>query len=296
VADSFAAALLPVLLPPDRVAALETALVDASATVEPSRDDRPASFVHALARRQQTTAGRGGQAIGALNRLPVAVLVLLALLPSLLVVARLWTARVPAGRRAASAASHAVAVTGAAGMGFSLLLLLSFQTRVGALHGALGALTAVFMLGLALGALLAHRAVRAGGDEPAARPLRLALAAALAFAITLPWTLEASAQASRSGLAEALAAHGALLLAAGVVTAALFPTAAAIRLAAGGEAGDAAGRLETADHLGAAVAALVGAVLYIPTLGYARSAWLLAALLALALVTLPLATREPRDG
>jgi spermidine synthase len=296
VADSFAAALFPVLLPPDRVAALETALVDASATVEPSRDDRPASFVHALARRQQTTAGRGGQAIGALNRLPVAVLVLLALFPSLLAVARMWTARVPAGRRAASAASHAVAVSGAAGMGFSLLLLLSFQTRVGALHGALGGLTAIFMLGLALGALLAHRAVRAGGDEPAVRSLRLALAAALAFAITLPWTLEASAQASRSGLAAALTAHGALLLAAGVVTGAFFPTAAAIRLAAGGEAGDAAGRLETADHLGAAVAALVGAVLYIPTLGYARSAWLLAALLALALATLPLATREPRDG
>jgi len=296
-ADSFAAALFPVLLPPDRVAAFETALTDASATVEPSRDDRPASFVHALARRQQTTAGRGGQAIGALSRLPVPMLVLLALLPSLLVVARLGTAGVPASRRAASAASHAVAVTGAAGMGFSLLLLLSFQTRVGALHGALGALTAVFMLGLALGATLAHRVVRARGvgASPLAA-LRLALAAALAFAMTLPWTLEAAAQASRSGLAAALAAHGALLLAAGVVTGTLFPTAAAIRLAAGGEAGDTAGRLETADHLGAAVAALVGAVLYIPTLGYARSAWLLAALLALALVTLPLATREPRDG
>jgi spermidine synthase len=295
-ADSFAAALFPVLLPPDRVTALETALVGASAMGEPSRDDRPASFVHALARRQQTTAGRGGQAIGALSRLPVPVLVLLALLPSLLIVARLWTASLPASRRAASAASHAVAVTGAAGMGFSLLLLLSFQTRVGALHGALGALTAVFMLGLALGATLAHRVVLASGDGPTARSLRLALAAALAFAITLPWTLEAAAQASRSGLAAALAAHGALLLAAGVVTGTLFPTAAAIRLAAGGEAGDTAGRLETADHLGAAVAALVGAVLYIPTLGYARSAWLLAALLALALVTLPLATREPRDG
>lgn len=292
-ADSFAAALLPVLLPPDRVAALETALADAASTVEPSRDDRPASFVHALARRQQMTVGRGGRAIGAISRLPTAVLVLLALLPSLLIVTRLWTLRIPVERRAASAASHAVAVTGAAGMGFSLLLLLSFQSRAGALYGALGALTAVFMLGLALGALLAHRMVGAMRDGVDLL-LRLALAAALAYALALPWTLEASARASRAGLPAALLAHGVLLLAAGVVTGALFPIAATIRLAAGDGAGDAAGRLETADHLGAAGAALVGAVLFIPTLGFARSAWLLAGLLALALAGLP-ARRERRD-
>jgi len=295
VADSFAAALLPVLLPPERVAAFETALADASATVEPSRDDRPASLVHALARRQQTTAGRGGRAIGAMSRLPVPVLVLLALLPSLLVAA--WTVRRPQGRRAAAAASHAVAVTGAAGMGFSLLVLLSFQARVGALYGALGALTAFFMLGLALGATLAHRVVRARGvgASPLLAP-RLALAAALSYSAALPWTLQAAGRASGSGQVAALVAHGALLLVAGVVTGALFPTAAAIRLAAGDETGSAAGRLETADHLGAAVAALVGAVLFVPVLGFSRTAWLLAALLAIALVALARATPGSRAG
>ncbi len=292
VADSFAAALLPVLLPPDRVAAFETALIEASATVEPSRDDRPASFAHALARRQQTTAGRGGRAIGAMSRLPVAALVVLALLPSLLVATR--AARGPEGRRAATAASHAVAVTGAAGMGFSLLLLLSFQTRVGALYGALGALTAVFMLGLALGATLAQRVVRVQPDVRA--PLGLALGAALSFAIMLPWTLDAAARASHSGWLAALLAHGALLLAAGVVTGALFPTAAATRLGAGDGAGEAAGRLETADHVGAAVAALLGAILYIPRFGFTRSAWLLAALLALALAGLWSAGPRSDDG
>jgi spermidine synthase len=282
VADSFAAPLLPVLLPPDRVAALETALVDASATVAPSRDDRPASFAHALARRQQTTAGGGGRLVGALSRLPARGLVPLALLPSLVVLARLWAGRVPVDLRTASAASHAVAVTGAAGMGVSLLILLSFQARVGVLYGALGALTAIFMLGLALGASLAQGTVRAR-DPGDAVPLRLALAAALFYAVTLPWTLDAAARVSPSSLPAALAAHGALLLAAGVVTGAVFPTAAAARLAAGDLAGEAAGRLETADHLGAAMAALFGAVLSIPALGFTRSAGLLAALLALAL-------------
>jgi len=48
--------------------------------------------------------------------------------------------------------------------------------------------------------------------------------------------------------------------------------------------GEAAGRLETADHFGAAAAALFGAVLFVPLLGIAGSAGLLAALVAVALV------------
>jgi spermidine synthase len=288
-ASSFAAALFPVLLPPGRVAAQEEALRDAAANVAPSRDDRPASFLHALARRQQTTAGETGRLVGMLGRLPVTVLVLLALMPSLLMVLRLRAAPTTAVRRA-RAASHAVAVGGAAGMGFWLLLLLSFQTRVGALYGALGALTAVFMLGLALGAVLARRTVAATGEGWAGSTgLKLILGAGLSFAVTLPWTLVAARQASASGPGLAFLAHGALLLAAGVVTGTLFPTAAVARLAAGETAAEAAGRLETADHAGAAVAALLGAVLFIPALGLTRAAWLLAALLALALVAVPAA-------
>jgi len=182
-------------------------------------------------------------------------------------------------------------------MGFSLLLLLSFQARVGALYGALGALTAVFMLGLALGALLAHRTIQAGEGTPVATAaLRIALVAALSYAVALPWTLSAAAETSKSGLVAALVGHGALLLAAGVVTGAVFPMASAMRLATGEGAGDVAGRLETADHVGAAVAALVGAVLFIPTLGFARCAWLLAGLLALAIAGLTVVVGEARDG
>ena len=50
-ASAFGAALFPVLLPPARIADQEQALLDASVAVEASRDDRPASFLHALARR-----------------------------------------------------------------------------------------------------------------------------------------------------------------------------------------------------------------------------------------------------
>ena len=44
------------------------------------------------------------------------------------------------------------------------MLLFSFQTRAGALYGWLGALTATFMLGLAVGATLA--ALAAGASVP----------------------------------------------------------------------------------------------------------------------------------
>ena len=115
------------------------------------------------------------------------------------------------------------------------------------------------------------------------RALRLSLGAAAVFAATLPWTLPAAARASGGGAFTALLAHAALLLAAGVVTGGLFPIAAEVRLSAGDGAGEAAGRLETADHVGAATAALLGAVLFIPLLGATGSVWLLAALVAVAL-------------
>jgi predicted membrane-bound spermidine synthase len=107
--------------------------------------------------------------------------------------------------------------------------------------------------------------------------------AALVYAVALPWTMAAAAGAARGGALFALGAHGALLLAAGVVTGAVFPAAAAVRLAGGEGAGEAAGRLETADHVGAAVAALLGAVLFVPILGLAHTARVIAALVALAL-------------
>jgi spermidine synthase len=169
------------------------------------------------------------------------------------------------------------------------VLLYSFQTHAGALYGRLGALTAAFMLGLAVGATLAPRAVFAEGERDAAslpgaaRALRLSLGAATLFAATLPWTLAAAARAAEESAFAALLSHGALLLAAGMVTGSVFPLAAEVRLAAGDAPGEAAGRLETADHMGASVAALLGAVLFIPVLGLSGSVWLLAALVGVAL-------------
>jgi spermidine synthase len=288
VSSSFDPAVLPALLAPDRVAAQEAALQSAEATAEVSRDDRPISFLHALARRQQTTAGGWGRAVHAASRTPPGLLVALAFLPSLAFLGRILVGG-PMPRAAAAAASHAVGVVGAAGMGWWLLVLFSFQTRAGALYGQLGALTAAFMLGLALGATLAPRAAftrdeRGAASLPGAlRALRLSVAAAALFALALPFALAAAARASADGVGGALLGHGALLLAAGAATGGVFPVAAEVRLAAGDGPGDAAGHLEAADHVGAAAAALLGSALFVPLLGLTGTVWLLAGLVAVAL-------------
>jgi predicted membrane-bound spermidine synthase len=260
---SFAPELLPLLLPPERMALQEAALRAAARQTPESRDDRPVSFLHALARRQQEAGSRLGRALAALGGLPPSLLVCAALLPSLL---RL-------GRRAtlATAASHAVGVVGAAGMAWSLLLLFSFQTRVGALYGQLGMLAALFMLGLATGAW----ALPALLSRPAGPRSSLSLSCALAAAFGASLALALPRLATPAG-------HGALLLAAGCVTGGLFPVAAAALLETGRGAREAAARLSTADHLGAALAALLTAVVLVPALGLAATAWLFATQVGLA--------------
>ncbi len=301
---SFDAALLPVLLPPDRVAEHEARLDAAARRAPASSDDRPISFLHALARRQQIVSNARGGAIGLALSVPLPLLVTLAFVPSLLATFRMLGRRTP-GERAAGLAAHAVAVTGAAGLGWSLLVLFAFQTHAGALYGQLGALVALFMLGLAIGgaavgvaaARFFSRTSRHGAGPSAAtghgrRLLRLALGAAFAYGVLLPAALLSAARIPRAGPFALLLAYGLLLLLAGVVTGTVFPAAAELRIAHGDPAGVAAGRLETADHVGAALAALTGAVFFVPLLGLTRSAVLLAALLAVPLV---MALRVPAE-
>ena len=92
--------------------------------------------------------------------------------------------------------------------------------------------------------------------------------------------------------AAAVAVHGALLLAAGLATGGVFPLAVAVRLASGDTVVRAAGTVEAADHAGAGAGALFGAVLFVPLLGLARCALLLAVLLALEALAVAWAERR----
>jgi predicted membrane-bound spermidine synthase len=71
---------------------------------------------------------------------------------------------------------------------------------------------------------------------------------------------------------------------AGAITGSLFPVAAGALLAAQRDVQQTAADLEAADHVGAAVTALVGGVILIPALGLTGTAWFLVALVTVALL------------
>ena len=160
----------------------------------------------------------------------------------------------------------AVAVAGGVGMALQLVLLLAFQSLVGHLYHAIGALLACFMAGMAAGSLAARRFL----DLPAvlARAcVGVATAAALVpLAVVIARLLP--------GLANvALFAVTALV---GASVGAVYP------LAVQGSSPDAAFRLYAWDLAGSAVAALVVTVAAIPVLGLPPIAGFAAALAAAA--------------
>ena len=274
----FAAELLPDLYPAERVARLDSELEQSAKNVTPSDDNRPLSFLYALSLRQQMAQSNWARVLKwAVDR--SWPLRLVALLPSsllLLISTVLRLLRRPRGARHL-AIVHATAATGAAGMALSLMLFFSFQTRVGALYSELGLLSALFMLGLAAGGVYAARLslVRAQAGS-------LAICAVLALTLGLLDRLLVSSV--WAGIT-----HGILLVLAGAATGAVFPCAAKALLDSGGSVRGAASATQFADHAGAAVAAVVASVIFIPILGLVGAAVVLCALQSLALISLMIA-------
>jgi hypothetical protein len=199
-------------------------------------------------------------------------LALATLLPSLLLL--VWQLVFRPRRGPCHVALHATLVTGACGMAWSLLLFFSFQSRVGVLYSQLGALSAVFMLGLA-----------GGGAWSARRPsLVRAQGLALAHAVVTVFAFIFFDRVDPGRSAVALL-HALLLALGGVATGSVFPAAASRLLKCGAEGRGAAAWTELCDHAGAALAALLAAVVFIPVLGLTRAAALLVALQGLAFST-----------
>ncbi len=268
--DVFAAELLPDLYPAERVATLESELKRAASKVAATRDNRPVSFLYALARRQQFARSAWATILKWGVNHP-RMLGFAGIAPSTLLL--VWLLLQRSRRAAVTAIVHATAVTGATGMALSLMLFFSFQTRVGALYSELGLLSALFMFGLAAGGAIATRWLS----------LTLAQVASLIAAGLLTLSLVILDRFSLS-LVGVAAIHGLLLMLAGAATGTVFPSAAKALLDLGFKTRSAASLTQFADHGGAALAALVAAVILVPILGLIGSATLLCVLQALALV------------
>jgi hypothetical protein len=248
------------LLAPDDAATLTERYAQAPRM---NRDLEPVACQQALLLWGRADAGRLANALRALASWPLWAMGLL-FLGVVLVGAG---ASVAPWRRGAGTRWRgllAVTAAGFAGMALNVLVLLLAQVTLGALYALLGALMAVGMAGIAVGAWLAGR-------------LRLRLIAPLLLGLALALLLPLLAgPAAAWPFAAGVGVLGLLAALAGVMVGAAFPLAVA--------AGLSPAAIYAADLLGAAAAGLlVGAVL-LPAHGLLAACLLLAGMLGLVCI------------
>jgi spermidine synthase len=168
---------------------------------------------------------------------------------------------------AAIRATTAASVIGFTSMGWWMLLMATWQATRGSVYAEVGALTGLFMAGVAAGAWASH------GSE---RPVRI-----------VPWIIGAGAGLSlvlATGFPDRapLALVPILLAIGGALSGAAFPGLGELSSPTSGRRG--AGRAFAADEIGAAAAALVIGTIAIPSMGMTATA---VGLAVLGLVAIP---------
>jgi hypothetical protein len=146
---------------------------------------------------------------------------------------------------------------GCVGIGVVIVLMYLYQTRFGSLYLHVGVISSIFMMGLALGGgmtrhLLVGRKIRATTLLPT-----IVIAHALILAAAAAWPLQ-----DWTRLTFAL-----IFVLSGLCTGAYFPLAAARLADCNVETISAAGRLEMADHIGAAAGAFLTGLAIVPVVG-----------------------------
>ncbi|MCS7252870.1 MAG: hypothetical protein RMK18_05245 [Armatimonadota bacterium] len=183
--------------------------------------------------------------------------------------------RIASGRSSIGAAKRASLIAasfaGMTAMGLELILLVAFQSLHSALYQMVGALVAVFMLGLALGSILIGRLqTHVHGRLQACLLLSCICTLIALFAISMPHLLSLIANWMTQTFL--LLSFLSLLTISGFLTGAALPAAVGVYHAAMDESSKlslthAAGKVNRADHFGASLGALFVPVLLFPLLG-----------------------------
>ncbi len=193
----------------------------------------------------------------------------------------------------------AIMTTGFAGMTFSIVSLLAFQTLHGYLYQKIGILVAAFMLGLALGGLsMNHIMNKLRRDIIALGKIELAI---IAYSLLLPLILVLLfAHVARPP--PFMPAEMPLFLlncVAGFLVGLEFPLANKIYLGGNGGVGRVAGTLYASDLCGAIFGAVLASVFLIPILGISKTC-LVTAMFKIAslvvLITVTALTRKQTKG
>jgi len=204
------------------------------------------------------------------------------------VVLRLWSGGTKSAGpgRSSFDSSFLVFSTGWVGIGAMIVLMYLYQTRFGSLYLHVGLISALFMVGLTAGAVVAATLSAAtSGRRQGLLPGVLFAQAVLLVLIVL-------------GGSKMLpgAGHGLFAVAfavCGFSSGMYWPVAAAQLSRAGFEPAQAGSRLEAADHLGACFGGLLTSLLMVPVLGTSTT---LLVLVGLLLANVPAAVAVLRPG
>jgi spermidine synthase len=172
-----------------------------------------------------------------------------------------------------------VAVAGFTGISLELLIITAFQDIFGYVYQFIGLIIALFMAGLPLGALFAGRLLRRERGISVAVQLTVLTAVQLlltSISLLIPFFFKLSAP---GGTAAGLVLLG-LVAVVGCLVGAIFPLSLNLTIVANGKIGNighSAGVIDAADHLGAALGAVLSGAFLLPLLGLRSAGYVLAA-------------------
>jgi spermidine synthase len=245
-------------------------------------DFKPIGYYYTLMHWDELTRGREGETLKRLLHITPWWFAPLVLFPVLAVLALRLPWPGPARQSATSfAVLFTVFTTGLSTMTMQVALLFSFQSIYGFIYETIGLIVALFMFGLAAGALLAHWRIADKSNLLTLALIQLAMALlAFLMALAIPKS------AAISSPAAVLAFFSIMTFTAGLINGIDFPVAAACSMARTGSAEQSAGKVYGIELIGACFGAALASVLVAPVLGITMCFYLAAAVNGTAFVVL----------
>ncbi|MBI4833463.1 MAG: fused MFS/spermidine synthase [Planctomycetes bacterium] len=156
---------------------------------------------------------------------------------------------------------YSIFAIGLAGLSAELMLLFAFQNIYGYIYQKIGLIIALFMLGLALGGIISNRFIitKALRWKRVLAFINLAL---VIFALLLTPAIKLIEDAGMGEYPFIL-----LIMLCGIITGLAYPVASRLYLESEPRIGKASGLIDSADHFGAFLGALVTGVVFIPLFG-----------------------------
>ena len=175
----------------------------------------------------------------------------------------------------------AIATTGFAGIVLEIILIFSFQNIYGYIYERIGLIVALFMMGLALGGYLSNTMILKE-QRDWSRVLMCIVIGVVSYSLVLvpilrwfPSTMPGS---------EALFMF--LVAIPGLLTGMEFPVASKLYIEEAAEMGFTAGILDSVDHAGAFVGAILAGIVLLPVLGVEGACWVVGALNGVSFILL----------